>query len=327
MKTVILKWNPAVSSYQMLRYLQDLNEMATEQIAYDSDWSVWENEKIHAGDRFYLIKLGVGQVGIVSSGVITSEPYLAPDWRKTDKKVYYVDYLPNIVINPDTLPILTSEALAKAIPDFDWFKGHSGMVLEDKQAEALEKLWKSYLATNKELFDIALADNKTDQLYLDLNFEKATFNELKEGLTEKNTMTINVNKYEYLDAFFRREFSIILNNDNYQQIIEHVDGNPVIKAPNQPKRNYGINWYNRGVFPYQLRKGVKYIKLVYGNQYMVARFNREEMGYSITSRFSKIANNVRHICKNGACCDWQIEFWYVDILVKDFNENVLPKNK
>lgn len=156
MKTVILKWNPAFSSYSMLHYLNDLNYLKDENVS-DYDWSVWDHDQIHEGDRFFWVKVGLyGQTGIVASGKIISEPFKGEDWSGKGRETYYVNFLPDVLLNPDALPILSCDELAKAIPDFDWAKGHSGLVLNDDQAQKLEQLWADFLAKNKPAFTEAL---------------------------------------------------------------------------------------------------------------------------------------------------------------------------
>jgi len=164
MSTTIFKWNPGFSSYQMGRYLIDLCDLIDEGMN-DYDWSVWEHEKIHAGDRYYWLKLGYGQVGIVSSGIVSSEPYKDTDWSGKGRETYYVKFDPVVVINPDTLPILTSRELKEAIPDFDWEKGHSGLVLNDRQAAKLDELWKDFLRKHKELFVERSQKSQQEQIY------------------------------------------------------------------------------------------------------------------------------------------------------------------
>ena len=167
MKTVIFKWNPAFSSYNMHHYLSDLIDMVTE-YEPDYNWSVWDWKQIHEGDRFFWVKVGMyGQTGIVASGKITSEPYKDEDWSGRGREAYYVDFLPDVAINPDALPILTCEELAKAIPDFEWDKGHSGLVLTDEQAEKLEQVWEKFLKKNEAAFSDALKkDNLVDLIYM-----------------------------------------------------------------------------------------------------------------------------------------------------------------
>jgi len=153
MATVILKWNPNFSSYNMLHYLSDLARCNRDDSDSDFDWSVWDYEKIHTGDRFYWVKLGYGQVGIVGAGEITSEPFEAEDWSGKGRRTFYVEFMPDLLINPDALPILTAAELSSRIPDFEWTRGHSGLVLSDAQAEELEKLWHSFVEEHKEEFE------------------------------------------------------------------------------------------------------------------------------------------------------------------------------
>ena len=42
---------------------------------------------------------------------------------------------------------LSNQQLQKAIPDFEWRRGHSGTLLTEDQAQRLEKLFAEYLPT------------------------------------------------------------------------------------------------------------------------------------------------------------------------------------
>ena len=65
MATVIFKWNPAFSSYEMLSFLRDLFNYKSDPDYVKFDWSVWDYDKITDGDEFYWVKVGLGQTGIV----------------------------------------------------------------------------------------------------------------------------------------------------------------------------------------------------------------------------------------------------------------------
>ena len=78
-----------------------------------------------------------------------------------------MDFLPDVAINPDALPILSCKELANAIPDFEWDKGHSGLVLTDEQAEKLEQVWADFLKKNEAAFSAAMKkDNLVDLIYM-----------------------------------------------------------------------------------------------------------------------------------------------------------------
>ncbi len=160
MGIVILKWNPAFSSYTMVRFLNHLEKCA---LANDGsigmNWSVWEYGKVHKGDTCFLLKVGYGQTGIVARGVITSEPYSGEDWSWRNRPTMYCDFDFEVMINPDAFPLLTSAELSEAIPEFDWFGGHSGMVLTEGQGEKLEQLWQNYMQRQAADFEKASDQN------------------------------------------------------------------------------------------------------------------------------------------------------------------------
>ena len=163
---VIFKWNPAISSYPMLGLLETICQQDTE-----GNWSVWDHERIHAGDECFLLKVGCGATGIVKAGVITSEPYADEDWSGQGRQTYYVDFKENMMVNPDALPILDSTTLEDNITDFDWHGGHSGVVLDELQTTIFRCLWKAYLRDNAPLFQerrdlIKRRRMLNDQLYL-----------------------------------------------------------------------------------------------------------------------------------------------------------------
>ncbi len=151
-KTFILKWNPDISSYTMKRFEDDLDDLADGWELEDFDWSVWEWEKASKGDKFYMVRVGAGNTGIVMSGVFTSDPYLAEDWSGRGRKVYYMLMDIHVMIHPDRSPLLTTEELAALIPDMEWSKGHSGQLLDPANADKLDKAWEEYLSRNADMF-------------------------------------------------------------------------------------------------------------------------------------------------------------------------------
>lgn len=160
MSTVILKWNPGFSSYTMVRFLNDLEKCAfSNSDKSDMNWSVWDYDKVHAGDTFYMLKVGYGQIGLVAKGTLSSDAYSGEDWSWRDRPTRYCDLKFEFMVNPDAYPLVDSAMLAQAIPDFDWKGGHSGLVLTDEQADKLESLWNEYMQRQAEYFDRASDQN------------------------------------------------------------------------------------------------------------------------------------------------------------------------
>jgi len=144
MSIVILKWNPAISSYTLGRS-DDGFEEARCYRNYELNWSFWEYEKVHEGDRFFMLRVGEGNTGVVMSGTVTSEPYRGQDWSGKGRVTYYADILPDFMIDSEEGPVLETAALQSAMPDFQWDGGHSGMVLPAEYEEKLEWLWCEFL--------------------------------------------------------------------------------------------------------------------------------------------------------------------------------------
>jgi hypothetical protein len=138
------------------------------EIEYDSfNWSVYEHEGASCGDRCFMVHCGEGNTGICMSGYFATDPFKDEDWADESKERYYVDTDPDVMINPDTLPILTSQELSNEMPDFDWSKGHSGVVLNEQQSTSVEILWKNFIERNQTLWQKALEARCKDQLWME----------------------------------------------------------------------------------------------------------------------------------------------------------------
>ncbi|MGN0036045.1 MAG: hypothetical protein ACI36X_02340 [Bacteroidaceae bacterium] len=159
--TVVLMWNPAVSSFTPEDHRHGIAHLFTDYF----NWSVWEHEKARCGDRFFLVRVGEGRTGIVMSGVFDSQPYEADDWSGRERRVFYMDMLPNVVLDPDEAPMLTTEQLSEAIPSFDWTGGHSGRLLTKDEAKTLEAIWEDFLRKNKDKVDGRTMSVNRNQTY------------------------------------------------------------------------------------------------------------------------------------------------------------------
>ena len=153
MKTYILFWNPAISSYKLENFQKEMEELGNVHM----NWSVWEHENACAGDRFFMVRCGSGKTGICMSGYFSSDPYRDEDWSGRGRVTYYMDLEPDYMINPDYLPILSTLDLVRDIPGFDWNGGHSGRLLDAKHAEKLEAIWKKFTDEHSEMFTMRAA--------------------------------------------------------------------------------------------------------------------------------------------------------------------------
>lgn len=151
MKTIILKWNPAISSVSMEDMQWSIKE-TWDTLDSDFNWSIYDWEKAEKGDRIFMLRVGRGKVGIMASGWLSSDTYEGDDWRGTDEKRRYADILFDVMIYPQRNNILDTKTLQKEIPSVDWKGGHSGVVISDEEASKLESVWHNFLKENDDLF-------------------------------------------------------------------------------------------------------------------------------------------------------------------------------
>ncbi len=158
MKTYILFWNPAISSYKLEDFQREMENLRFA----DMNWSVWEYEKASAGDRFFMVRCGSGKTGICMSEYFSSNPYKGEDWSGRGRVTYYMNLEPDYMIHPDYMPILPTMDLVRDIPGFDWTGGHSGRLLDAKLAEKLETIWKEFIDEHADMFIMRAAHQEVN---------------------------------------------------------------------------------------------------------------------------------------------------------------------
>ena len=143
-KTFIMRWNTDISNYKLCEFEEAMDDFEVDGFYYD--WSIWDHQKVHYGDKFYMVRTGDGRHGVVMRGTIIGTPYPDEDWSGKGRKVYYVRMSLSHMVHPEKSPLLlTTEELGKAMPGFNWEEGHSGMLLDDIAAMQLDELWQDYV--------------------------------------------------------------------------------------------------------------------------------------------------------------------------------------
>ena len=137
-KTYLMRWNPSISSFREKDYEKCVENMVHGM--FRMNWSIYEWEEARIGDLFYMMRVGDDKAGVVFSGQFISDPYPADDWAGTTKRRMYVDMICTNPVEPGAKPRISLEKLQKAIPDFEWSKGHSGALLSEEVATKLENL-------------------------------------------------------------------------------------------------------------------------------------------------------------------------------------------
>lgn len=135
----ILRWNPAISSVTLDDYHKGFEQNWKDNVF---DWSIYEWEDAHMGDKFFMLRTGDDGAGIVYRGEFRSEPYIDKDWNGSTKPRHYCLY--TIYDKPSPAygePYINLETLEEKIPEIDWRKGHSGQKISEEVADKIESLW------------------------------------------------------------------------------------------------------------------------------------------------------------------------------------------
>ena len=138
-RTYLMRWNPTISSFTE----KDLEACIENSVhgMFRMDWSICEWQEARRGDFFYMMRLGDDKAGIVFIGQFLSDPYPADDWGGSTKRRMYVDMVCMNPVEPGTEPLLSLNTLQKTLPQIDWAKGHSGILLPKDIEDALDTLW------------------------------------------------------------------------------------------------------------------------------------------------------------------------------------------
>jgi hypothetical protein len=69
----------------------------------------------------------------------TPDPYPADDWAGSSKRRMFVDMICTNSTEPGAKPSITLGRLQESIPEFEWQKGHSGVLLPEGVAAKLDE--------------------------------------------------------------------------------------------------------------------------------------------------------------------------------------------
>ena len=149
MKTYILFWNPAISDLSFRaysrEYLRNVGNVIT--------WELRDFENVEPGDRVFWLRCGEGKTGILMVGTIYESPFQEAHWKNPGETTSYAPFLVEFAVDPEEVPIITTEMLQKEMPDFEWNGGHSGRLLCPEYAETLELMWARYVLENHDMFE------------------------------------------------------------------------------------------------------------------------------------------------------------------------------
>ena len=137
-KSYLMRWNPSISSFTEKDFEECVENMVHGM--FRMNWSIREWEEARRGDLFFMMRVGDDKAGIVFSGQFISDPYPSDDWAGTTKRRMYVDMIITNSVEPGASPLISLEKLQEAIPEFEWAKGHSGVLLSEDIVTKLDEM-------------------------------------------------------------------------------------------------------------------------------------------------------------------------------------------
>jgi 5-methylcytosine-specific restriction protein A len=145
MATYLLTWNPNRFAWDDL---SDLVKECRQQGRAKDRHSTGNTKKIQPGDRLFLLRQSVEPRGISGSGVASSVVFEDDHWdpvlAAAGNLALFVELLYDILVDPATEPgaVLPMDALETGfLEKTNWATQSSGIQIEDKAADQLERLW------------------------------------------------------------------------------------------------------------------------------------------------------------------------------------------
>lgn len=143
--TYLFVWNPSKWPFSELNQKkQELESLARTKIL----WSVSAHKQVKIGDRAFICRVGVEPKGIFASGVIASEPRLAPHWSGT-KLVQRLFLELDILLNPDVTEILSLDILNEKVSSSQCWTPQSSGIRISNEPEKLEEVWFEFILNQK----------------------------------------------------------------------------------------------------------------------------------------------------------------------------------
>ena len=146
MKTWLFTWNPKLWRWDDKYYghLELKHQIAQVGRAF-ATWSCGRNRSIKAGDRIFLIRLGVDPRGIVASGIAATDVFEGPHWDREKMakgevcRRIYIEF--DKILDAESESILPIDFLNTRFPGVRWCSQCSGIAIPSDVSKELDAIW------------------------------------------------------------------------------------------------------------------------------------------------------------------------------------------
>lgn len=129
-------------------------------------------------------------------------------------------------------------------------------------------------------------------------------------ITEENTIGFSIEE-QIVQNFVsgkRNSFTIDINDDNYREQLENIDGNLMLNVDELPITFHGCYFYNGGRFPYFKKKSLENILLAGDKTQIVGRIVKCTYAPSLRFFFGEKPGEPSREDPNGDSCIWSVTY-------------------
>jgi 5-methylcytosine-specific restriction protein A len=147
MNTFLFAWNPKKYPWDDLaKAVKACRKFGK----YSDSWSCTSYKNVQPGDRAFLVRVGVPPRGIMGSGYVSSDPYLAPKWNDEEKESYRVNIDFDMLLDPSQEQILMLDTMKfKTEVKQVWTPQSSGILIKKEVVGELEGMWDKFRLDQK----------------------------------------------------------------------------------------------------------------------------------------------------------------------------------
>lgn len=103
----------------------------------DMNWTIREHSQVESGDIYFMAQVGCDVNGIVWADYLEDEPYEMMDSKGKLIPRTFIDIVYLFMQRIEKKMILTADRLEEVVPQIDWDKGSSGILLSPETDEKL----------------------------------------------------------------------------------------------------------------------------------------------------------------------------------------------
>ncbi len=143
MPTYFFTWN-AKSKLNWKTFKSDLIAVRKGELVA-MNWSCGNTKRIITGDRFFLLRLGVEDRGVIGAGLVISDVQQRAHWRISGRRANYHAIQFDSLLDPETEGVLSERKLLDIAPLSFWRPQPSGVLVPENIAQPLEERWAEHL--------------------------------------------------------------------------------------------------------------------------------------------------------------------------------------